>query len=296
MSKKVVVKKAVIAAAGMGTRFLPQTKAMPKEMLPIIDKPIIQKIVEDAVAAGVEDIIIVTSSQKRAIEDHFDKNNSVVAKLRANGKDEAADKVSAIADLANFVYIRQKGEHIGNAVPLINASHLLNGEPFFYFYADDYFEGKEPAAVQMLRVHNKTGTSVLPLIKVEKSQTSKYGIAAGNKSENGKHWDIDTIIEKPEPKDAPSDLASVHGYLFSPDIIPLLEQIPFSPRGELEIQWAIQKLAQQGKVSGVEIDGEWRDAGSKEGYIYAIIESALADKELGKSVRKYLEQRLRRGK
>ncbi len=287
------VRKAVIAAAGMGTRFLPQTKAMPKEMLPIIDKPIIQKIVEDAVSAGVEDVIIVTSSKKRAIEDHFDKDESLVAKLKASGKNEAARKVSKIADMANFVYIRQKGEYVGNAVPLINASHLLNGEPFFYFFADDYFEGEESAASQMMRVYNETGKTILPLIKIDKNESSKYGIVAAKKIKNKSYLEVETIIEKPEPKDAPSDLASVHGYLFSPDIIPLLQRIPLSTRGEVEIQWAIQQLAQDGKVNGVEVDGEWRDAGNKEGYIYAIIESALADKDLGVPVRNYLEKRLK---
>lgn len=287
------VRKAVIAAAGMGTRFLPQTKAMPKEMLPIVDKPIIQKIVEDAVLAGVEDIIIVTSSKKRAIEDHFDEDSGLVSKLKASGKDEAAKEVGEIARMANFAYIRQKGKHIGNAVPLINASHLLNGEPFFYFYADDYFEGEETAASQMLNIYNKTGNSVLPLIEIDRKDSAKYGVVAGKKSSKGNYLDISEIVEKPESKDAPSNLASVHGYLFSPDIIPLLSKIPLSYRSEVEIQWAIQELAKAGKVSGIKIDGEWRDAGNKEGYIYAIIESALADKELGSSVRKYLERRLK---
>lgn len=287
------VKKAVIAAAGMGTRFLPQTKAMPKEMLPIIDKPIIQKIVEDAVSAGVEDIIIVTSSQKRAIEDHFDKNTALDAKLRASGKVEAADKVSKIAKLANFAYIRQKGEHIGNAMPLINAAHLLNGEPFFYFYADDYFECDETAASQMLCVYKKTQKTVLPLIEIDIDQSEKYGIVDSSQIKGEKYLEVNAIVEKPKPKEAPSNLASVHGYLFSPEILPLLKKIPLSARGEIEIQWAIQRLAKAGKVTGIEIDGQWRDAGNKEGYIYAIIESALGDKELGPPVRQYLERRLK---
>ncbi len=290
MAKKVT--KAVIAAAGMGTRFLPQTKAMPKEMLPIIDKPIIQKIVEDAVSAGVKDVIIVTSSKKRAIEDHFDRDPGLVEKLKASGKDEAAAKVSKIAHMANFVYIRQKGEHIGNAVPLVNAAHLLNDEPFFYFYADDYFEGKETAAKQMLRAYQKTNKTVLPLIEIDKQKSASYGIVATSSPEGATVLDVESIVEKPLPKDAPSNLASVHGYLFDPEVLPLLSKIPLSGRGELEIQWAIDELAKAGKVSGVKIDGHWRDAGNKEGYIYAIIESALADPNLKKPVREYLEKRI----
>lgn len=290
MAKQVT--KAVIAAAGMGTRFLPQTKAMPKEMLPIIDKPIIQKIVEDAVSAGVKDIIIVTSSKKRAIEDHFDRDPGLLARLKADGKDEAAAKVSRIAHMANFVYIRQKGEHIGNAVPLVNASHLLNDEPFFYFYADDYFEGKETAAKQMLNAYKTTQKTTLPLIEIDKSKSASYGIVATSSSSSDTVVAVDSIVEKPEPKDSPSNLASVHGYLFAPEVLPLLEKIPLSSRGELEIQWAIDELAKKGRVSGVKIDGFWRDAGNKEGYIYAIIESALSDPDLKKPVREYLEKRI----
>ncbi len=286
------VTKAVIAAAGMGTRFLPQTKAMPKEMLPIIDKPIIQMIVEEAVSAGVKDIIIVTSSKKRAIEDHFDEDLGLVAKLKASGKDEAANKVSMIAHMANFVYIRQKGAHIGNAVPLINTSHLLNNEPFFYFYADEFFEGKESCAQQILKVYMKSGKTILPLVEVDNEKTESYGIVETKSGTDSSVVEIKGIVEKPLPKNAPSNLASVHGYLFSPEVLPLLEKIPLSDRGELEIQWAIDKLARAGKVSGVKIDGEWRDAGNKEGYIYAIIESALADPSLKKPVREYLEKRI----
>jgi len=284
------VKKAVIAAAGMGTRFLPQTKAMPKEMLPIIDKPIIQKIVEDAVSAGVRDIIIVTSSKKRAIEDHFDNDPWLVDTLTARGKNEAAQKVSEIASLANFVYIRQKGDHIGNSVPLMNAAHLLKDEPFFYLYADDYFEGDETAALQMLKAHQKTGNTVLPLIEIDKSKTASYGIV--DASGDGKVVTINDIIEKPEPKDAPSNLASVHGYLFSPEILEILPNTPLSDRDELEIQWSIAELARKGKVSGVKIDGEWCDAGNKLGYLTANIKTALQDEELREPLLKLLKKEL----
>ncbi len=284
------VRKAVIAAAGMGTRFLPQTKAMPKEMLPIIDKPIIQKIVEDAVSAGVEDVIIVTSSKKRAIEDHFDKDPWLVDTLKSKGKANAAQKVSQIATLANFVYIRQKGDHMGNSVPLMNAAHMLNDEPFFYFYADDYFEGEETAALQMLKAHQETGNTVLPLIEIDKSNTASYGMVDTDGSD--KVLTVNGIVEKPEPEDAPSNLASVHGYLFSPEILEILSQTPLSDRGELEIQWAIAELAKEGKVSGVKIDGEWRDAGNKLGYLTANIKTALQDDALREPLLKLFKEEL----
>jgi UTP--glucose-1-phosphate uridylyltransferase len=287
------IRKAVIAAAGMGTRFLPQTKAMPKEMLPIIDKPIIQKIVEDAVSAGVEDIIIVTSSQKRAIEDHFDVKEGMEQNLREKGKIKEADELNKMARMANFAYIRQKGEHYGNAVPLVNAAHLLSDEPFFYFFADDYFESVKPAAVQMLEAFEASGKSILPLIEIDKEQSSKYGIVETGKEVIKNTFEIKSIIEKPTPQNAPSNLASVHGYLFSSEILELLDEIPLSAKGELEIQWAIDKLAKDGRVCGVKIDGSWQDAGNKEGYVYAIVESALANKTLGPKLRVYLENRLR---
>ncbi|MEI6249373.1 MAG: sugar phosphate nucleotidyltransferase, partial [bacterium] len=153
--------KAVIAAAGLGTRFLPQTKAMPKEMLPIIDKPVIQIIVEQLVASGVTDIIIVTGSTKRAIEDHFDRSDELEQELREKGKNELAEEIKKIAELANFIYIRQKGTPKGNARPLINASHLLaEDEPFYMYFADDFFRSEIPHAKQMLDVYNQTGKSV----------------------------------------------------------------------------------------------------------------------------------------
>src|ERR1700712_4640375 len=173
------VRKAIIAAAGSGTRFLPQTKAMPKEMLPIIDRPVIQLIVEEAVAAGVTEIIIVTGSTKRAIEDHFDRSDELEAELRERGKGDKADEIKAIAELANFVYIRQKGTPKGNARPILNARHLINDdEPFFVFFADDFFRSDVPRAKQLLDAYEKTGKSVISLIEIDKKDADKYGMAA----------------------------------------------------------------------------------------------------------------------
>ena len=170
--------KAIIAAAGLGTRFLPQTKAMPKEMLPIIDKPVIQIIVEQLVASGVQDIIIVTGSTKRAIEDHFDRSDELENELRSRGKDELAEQIKSIAEMANFIYVRQKGSPKGNARPLLNAAHLLGkDEPFYMFFADDFFRSEIPHAKQLCEVYEKTGQSVISLIKVAKEDSNKYGMA-----------------------------------------------------------------------------------------------------------------------
>jgi len=171
------VRKAVIAAAGFGTRFLPQTKAMPKEMLPIIDKPVIQLVVEDLVAAGVTDIIIVTGPTKRAIEDHFDRAMELEEELRGKDKHKAADRIKNIAEMANFIYVRQKGLPKGNGRPVLNAAHLIGDEPFFMFFGDDFFSGGSTSrAQQLLETYNQTGKSVISLMEVEKKDADiRYG-------------------------------------------------------------------------------------------------------------------------
>ena len=171
--------KAIICAAGLGTRFLPQTKAMPKEMLPIVDRPVIQLIVEEVVAAGVTEVIIVTGSTKRSIEDHFDRSDEMEAELREKGKNDKADEIKRIAELANFIYVRQKGTPKGNARPVLNAQHLIDDdEPFFVFFADDFFRSDVPRADQLLNAHKRTGKSVISLIEIDKNDADKYGMAS----------------------------------------------------------------------------------------------------------------------
>ena len=291
MTKRIVT-KAVIAAAGLGTRFLPQTKAMPKEMLPIIDKPVIQLIVESLVSAGVKDIIIITGAQKRAIEDHFDRSYELEQALTRKGKAKEAAKIRRLAGLANFIYVRQKGDYYGNAVPLQNALHLIGDEPFYYFYADDFFLSKIPAPVQMLGAYQQTGKSVLALMDVGDDDPAKYGIIDPGRSQSDSIVSVKSIVEKPKANKAPSQLASVHGYLFTNDITKLINKTPISQRGEKEIQWAINKLAHSGKVVGKVIDGKWQDAGTRESYLRAIIDAALDDPKLGKKLQKYLLERI----
>ena len=218
------VRKAVIAAAGMGTRFLPQTKAMPKEMLPIIDKPVIQLVVEGLVEAGVEDIIIVTGPTKRAIEDHFDRSLELEEELEKKGKTAIKQRLVTIAEMANFIYIRQKGEPRGNARPILNASHMIGDEPFFFFFADDFFSGEVSTARQMLDAYQKTGTSVVALREVPETEVSSYGVAIVRNTLEDSIVQVGGIAEKPKLEEAPSNLAVGSGYLLTPGILPILEQ------------------------------------------------------------------------
>lgn len=285
--------KAIICAAGMGTRFLPQTKAMPKEMLPVVDRPVIQLIVEEAIAAGVTDVIIVTGSSKRAIEDHFDSNDYLDAELRAAGKDSKADQLQAIADMANFIYVRQKGFPKGNARPVINASHLIDhDEPFFVFFADDFFRSDVPRAVQLKEAYEATGQAVISLIEVDPKDADKYGMAALGEQHGERTYQIAELIEKPGQADAPSNFASVGGYLLTPEILPLLAELQPGKNGELTLADAINDLAQQGKVVGQFIEGTWHDTGDQLKYIQAIVDMALESKEYGADFAKYLRHRL----
>jgi len=285
--------KAIIAAAGLGTRFLPQTKAMPKEMLPIIDKPVIQIIVEQLVASGVTEIIIVTGSTKRAIEDHFDRSDELEYELRQKGKDDLADEIRKISELANFIYIRQKGTPKGNARPLINASHLLaEDEPFFMFFADDFFRSEVPHAKQLLDVYNQTGKSVISLIQVEPKDTSKYGIAKISNQLSDKVFEIAELVEKPGPEKAPSNIAAVSGYLLTPDILPIVLQEKIGHGGEIGLSHSVSELAETGRVVGKFIDGVYHDAGDKARYLRAVVDHALADPKLGPNFREYLLKRL----
>ncbi len=289
MSKPVT--KAVIAAAGLGTRFLPQTKAMPKEMLPIIDKPVIQIIVEDIVAAGVTDIIIVTGSTKRAIEDHFDRSLELEQALEAKGKSEQAQEIRKIAELANFIYIRQKGEPKGNALPILNAEHLLGDEPFFVFFADDFFRSEVSHAQQLLNAYEKTNKSVITLIEIDKQEADMYGVVDGEIREDGL-LKLNGLEEKPGPENAKSNYASVSGYLLTPEILPILTTLEPSERGEIELPQAINTLAQADEVYGAFIEGVRHDTGYKAGWLKAVVDIALQDEKLGPDLRDYLKDKI----
>ena len=285
--------KAIICAAGLGTRFLPQTKAMPKEMLPIIDRPVIQLIVEEAVAAGVTEIIIVTGSTKRTIEDHFDRSDELEAELREKGKHDKADQIKKIAEMANFVYVRQKGSPKGNARPVLNARHLIDDdEPFFVFFADDFFSSQTPRAVQILQAHQATGKSVISLIEVDTRDADKYGMAAIEHQGMNDTYKLTQLVEKPGQVDAPSNLASVGGYLLTPDILPIIAQEKVDKNGEITLADSINELAQADAVYVKIIDGVWHDTGDQLKYIKAVLDVALSSSEYGNDLRQYLTERL----
>lgn len=288
------VRKAIIAAAGLGTRFLPQTKAMPKEMLPVIDKPVVQLIVEEAIAAGVTDVIIVTGSTKRAIEDHFDRAVELENELIASGKQEQAKQIKDIAELANFVYIRQKGEPRGNARPVLNAAHLLDNEPFFVFFADDFFRAKVPRAKQLLKTYESTGKSVIAAIRVDRADADKYGMIEPGKTLNEHTGEVKSLVEKPGLKATPSDIASVGGYLLTPEVMPIIQKEKVSKRGEVELPQSINELAQSGQVLYQMIDGVYHDSGTKLGYLEALVDTGLSHPVIGKRFKTYLEDRLQK--
>lgn len=287
--------KAIIAAAGLGTRFLPQTKAMPKEMLPIIDKPVIQIIVEQLVDSGVTEIIIVTGSTKRAIEDHFDRSDELENELRAKGKNDNADEIKKIAEMANFIYLRQKGTPKGNARPLINASHLIDDdEPFYMFFADDFFRSKTPHAEQLCETYLETGAPVISLISVEPEATKRYGMAdvdGANPAESPVK--VKQLIEKPGPDNTPSLYAAVGGYLLTPSIMPIVKQEKPGHGGEIGLADSINEYAKNGGlVMGKYIEGIYHDAGDKLSYLKAVADHALSDPNIGEDYRKYLLARL----
>lgn len=285
--------KAIICAAGLGTRFLPQTKAMPKEMLPIIDRPVIQLIVEEAVAAGVTEIIMVTGSTKRAIEDHFDRSDELEAELREKGKADKADEIKAIAELANFVYVRQKGSPKGNARPLLNAQHLIgDDEPFYVFFADDFFRSTVPRAEQLRRAYERTGKSVISLIEVDKKDADKYGMAAIGEDLGGRTFRLSQLIEKPGAEHTPSTYASVGGYLLTPDILPIIAREQVDKNGEITLADSINELAQKDTVYGQFIEGIWHDTGDQLKYLKAVVDVALESDIYGAAFADYLKDRL----
>ena len=285
--------KAIICAAGMGTRFLPQTKAMPKEMLPIIDKPVIQIIVENAVKAGVTDVIIITGSTKRSIEDHFDRSIELEDKLRRSGKEKMADELKAISELANFIYIRQKGEGYGSALAVLEAQHLIDeDEPFFVFFPDDYFRSEKAWPIQLLEAHSKTGKSVISIVEVDRKDADKYGMVdIGEKVSEGV-YKLKGFVERPGEANAPSNMASAGSYLLTPDILPILAQKKLGLNGEYLLPDGIVELIQKDAVYGCSINGVWHDTGDHLKYLKTVVDEALVSPKYGQEFEKYLRDRL----
>jgi UTP--glucose-1-phosphate uridylyltransferase len=289
------VRKAVIPAAGFGTRFLPQTKAMPKEMLPIVDKPVIQYVVEELVDAGIKDIIIVTGYHKRTIEDHFDfPNLDLIENLKMGGekKRHLLEEVEKIANMANFVYVRQKGPY-GNGTPLLNVRHLVGDEPFIYAWSDDFIQATPSRFKQLISVYEKYGSSVLGGMKAKKDEDyDRYGFAGGEEVEDGV-IKANAIIEKPGKANAPSDLATVSGFLFTPDIFKYLERAYSNLKEGAELYYndALKLMLEDGKdVYAAEIkNGKYYDTGNKLEYLKTVVEFALKHPDMNGKFREYLK-------
>ena len=291
MAKKIT--KALIPAAGFGTRFLPQTKAMPKEMMPLVDKPIIQRVVEELVDVGVETIVIVTGWNKRSIEDHFDNNFELEEKLLSSGKTEALNLVRKISDLAEFVYIRQKGP-MGNATPILNAQHIMRDDPFYYFFGDDFIDATPSRAKQLLEAYEKYGSTILAAGKAKDEEDyKKYGFVGGDSVGDG-IIKVNAIVEKPGNKEAsPSDTAVISGYVFTADIYEPLEKAKesLSEGEELVYTMGIQDMINKGiPVHAAEIkNAKYRDTGNKLEYLKTIVEYGLEHKEFGNEFREFLK-------
>jgi UTP--glucose-1-phosphate uridylyltransferase len=302
MTKKIT--KAVIPAAGIGSRFLPWTKAMPKEMLPIIDKPVIQYIVEECVEAGIEEIIIITDSRKRAIEDHFDFMPQLEDQLRKAGKKIQLQKVRRVAKLADFVYIRQKGPY-GNGTPVLEAQKVVGNEPFVVLWGDQFIWAKPSRLKQCLSAYQEYNCPVFAGLKVDDERKKSSGIARvtplkKNKKQvyskvgKGTLYKLHEIVEKPGPENAPSDLMASGVYIFTPEIFPILAKTKPGRDGEIWLVDAINKLAKKRPCLVCEVSGgRFQDTGNKLSYHKTVIDFMLEDQEIGEQIKLYMQEKLR---
>lgn len=282
------VRKAIIPAAGLGTRFLPATKAQPKEMLPIVDKPTIQYIIEEAVAAGIEDIIIITGRSKRSIEDHFDRSIELELELERSGKEESLKMVREIADMANVHYIRQKEPRgLGHAV--LVAKQFIGNEPFAVLLGDDVVVSKQPCIGQMMEQFDKYQSSILGVQTVPREVVNKYGIIDGVPVEE-RLYQVKDMVEKPPVEKAPSEVAVLGRYIITPEIFEYLETQGAGCGGEIQLTDALKRLAKDQTVYAYDFKGHRYDVGSKTGFLQANIEFALRNDELREEMKSYLDK------
>jgi UTP--glucose-1-phosphate uridylyltransferase len=280
--------KAVIPAAGLGTRLLPATKAQPKEMLPVVDKPAIQYVVEEAVSSGIKDILIITGRGKRAIEDHFDKSIELEYILKKTGKSQGLEEITRISDMANIFYIRQK-EQLGLGHAVLCAKEHINYEPFAVLLGDDLIINDKPCIKQLLSIFERFKSSVIAVERVPKDRVHKYGIIKGNQIETNL-YEIQDIIEKPKEEEAPSNIATIGRYILSPAIFDCLEKTGPGVGGEIQLTDAIKLLLSSEKVYAYEFSGRRFDIGSKEDWIRATIELALERPDLKDNLMEFLKE------
>ena len=286
------IRKAVFPAAGLGTRFLPATKAQPKEMLPLVDKPIIQYVIEEAVASGIQNIIIVTGRGKNAIEDHFDVSYELEKILEARGKTDLLEQVRSISELIHVSYVRQK-EALGLGHAILMTRELVNDEPFAVFLGDDIIESDTACMKQMMEVYDRMHASVVALEEVPPEEISRYGVIDGTPVEghwrSGKIFKINNMVEKPSRESAPSNLAIIGRYILTPDILDCLEQTRAGAGGEIQLTDALKNLLNHQPIYGYQFEGKRHDAGDKLGFLKATVEFALKRKDLGGPFREYLK-------
>lgn len=284
------IRRAVFPAAGLGTRFLPATKAQPKEMLPLVDKPLIQYVVEEAVDAGIENLVIVTGRGKNAIEDHFDVSFELERILEDRGKSDLLKLVRAVSDLVNIVYVRQK-EALGLGHAVMMAEDLVNREPFAVLLGDDVIEAEPPCIRQMIDVYERNRASVVAIMEVPHDEVQRYGIIKGAplEGEGGRVYKVEDLVEKPAVDDAPSNLAIIGRYILTPGIFPALRGTGQGRGGEIQLTDGLRRLLSAERVLAYRFQGRRYDAGEKLGFLKATVEFALKNSELGPEFRKYLK-------
>jgi len=281
------VRKGVFPAAGLGTRFLPATKAQPKEMLPLVDKPTIQYVVEEAVASGLEELVLVTGRNKRAIEDHFDAAFELEYYLQDRGKTEELAQIKTISELASVSYVRQK-EPLGLGHAILCARALVGDEPFGVFLGDDIIVSETPCMRQLLDVYARYAGPVVAVMRIPGEEIGRYGVIKA-KALGGNVYEVLDMVEKPAPKDAPSDLAIIGRYVLTPDLFPILAETPADSRGEIQLTNGLRTLRQRRPIYAVEFEGKRYDTGDKLGFLKATVDFALARPDLGDEFRAYLK-------
>jgi UTP--glucose-1-phosphate uridylyltransferase len=281
------IRKAIIPVAGLGTRFLPATKAQPKEMLTLVDKPVIQYIVEEAVASGIEEITFVTSLGKRAIEDHFDRNFELEYRLRKKGKKKELGEILDISDMATFTYVRQRSPK-GDGDAILSARHIIGDEPCLIMYGDDIMDSKKTSVTQLMEVYDRYQDPVLGLFRVPKKEISSYGVARVKPAE-GQAVEVTGFVEKPKPNKAPSDLAAAGRYIITPEIFDMLERAKPSKDGEIRLADAFIEFLRFRSMYGCIIEATRYDCGTKLGLLEAQIAFGLKHPELKKDFKKFLD-------
>ncbi len=290
------VKKAVIPAAGFGTRFLPATKVVPKELLPIVDKPTIQYIMEEAVAAGIDQVILITGREKGSIEDHFDASIELETHLKKKGREDLLKIVHDISEMVTLVSVRQK-EPLGLGHAILCARRVIRNEPFAVLLGDDLIDARTPCIKQMIDVHQRLGRelnlsdghALIAIQKVPRSETHLYGIIRGRKVAD-RVYQVEELVEKPERGKAPSNLAIIGRYILPPEILDILDQVPQDKRGEIQLTDGLKELSRRVPIFGYEFLGDRYDAGDKLGYLQANVSFGLKHPELGPKLKRFLKE------